>query len=240
MKKILSVIALIALSCGAVKAQIHPYSDTVYISYSSPATYPDPITPLGGSSTLHWSVGATTFPVDWLPLTTLCDNRFCYLTHTLIRSNNPAPVSAPYLANVAGIFSLSLDLTTAATYGQYYLTVDFYDPANAANTFSETYIVAYNGSDNNPPKKEAGVSALVANDISVYPNPASNDLAVTVPDITDVTSISICDIYGRQIQQQTVNNSVSHLDVSSLSSGTYFIQIHMSNNNSITKKFIRL
>ncbi|MDN3677985.1 S8 family serine peptidase [Flavobacterium paronense] len=73
--------------------------------------------------------------------------------------------------------------------------------------------------------------------IFIYPNPAASVLNFIVKNNTTVSDITINDISGKQIYKSVnaINNSI---DVSSLSSGVYFVTFK-SDNNSVTKKFIK-
>lgn len=82
-----------------------------------------------------------------------------------------------------------------------------------------------------------GTDEFTINNISVYPNPAKGILNYTISDQIVLTAVTINDISGKQIYKSgnTVNNSI---DVSSLSSGVYFVTFK-SDKGSVTKKFIK-
>ena len=75
------------------------------------------------------------------------------------------------------------------------------------------------------------------NNIFIYPNPAANVLNIMVKNSITISTITINDISGKQIYKSgnTINNSI---DVSSLSSGVYFVTFK-SDKGSVTKKFIK-
>lgn len=76
------------------------------------------------------------------------------------------------------------------------------------------------------------------NSVSIYPNPVSNALNYVVKNNFEVQTIMINDISGKEIFRN--NNAVipSQIDVSSLSSGVYFVTFK-SDTNLVTKKFIK-
>ena len=73
--------------------------------------------------------------------------------------------------------------------------------------------------------------------ISIYPNPATTSIEFNNIDVTN-TEIHIFDSFGREVfyQQKEANNSI---DVSSLSSGTYFLRIHQDERKFLQKLIIQ-
>ena len=63
--------------------------------------------------------------------------------------------------------------------------------------------------------------------ITVYPNPFTSFL--TIKNATN-SKIIITDIYGKTIQQQTVNNNQFNIDLSACNSGIYLLRIEFDNN----------
>jgi serine protease AprX len=75
------------------------------------------------------------------------------------------------------------------------------------------------------------------NSIFIYPNPANNVLNYNVKNSIVISGISINDVSGKEIYKSTSSISNS-IDISNLSSGVYFVTFK-SDNNSVTKKFIK-
>lgn len=75
-------------------------------------------------------------------------------------------------------------------------------------------------------------------DVTLYPNPASNDLVVEVS-ATDLgtSSYLINDISGMNLKQGQINQGSNTINVSDLNSGMYILTIK-SENGSIAKKFL--
>ena len=73
--------------------------------------------------------------------------------------------------------------------------------------------------------------------IFIYPNPASTVLHFDLKNDITISGITINDISGKEIYKSSnsINNSI---DVSNLSSGVYFVTFK-SDNNSVTKKFVK-
>ena len=77
--------------------------------------------------------------------------------------------------------------------------------------------------------------------LSLYPNPVSNELNITVDydRFENDFSFRILDMYGRIVSSYLVDNSRMIVDVSGFSNGMYVL--HLTDNNSgksITKKFM--
>lgn len=73
----------------------------------------------------------------------------------------------------------------------------------------------------------AGTEELGSSSLSVYPNPANN--VITIAGVTGNSNITVYDVQGRIVLQNTVLNNT--VDVSALTSGVY--TIHVENNGSI-------
>lgn len=82
-----------------------------------------------------------------------------------------------------------------------------------------------------------GNQEFTSNTINIYPNPSRQQLNYTISNDTVISGITIHDVTGKEIYKSAnaVNNSI---DVSNLSSGVYFVTFK-SDNNSVTKKFIK-
>jgi len=59
--------------------------------------------------------------------------------------------------------------------------------------------------------------------IHIYPKPTKDVLQIEVSDNTEIESIELFDLGGKKVK--TFNNSDRNLNISDLSSGTYFLRI---------------
>ncbi len=73
------------------------------------------------------------------------------------------------------------------------------------------------------------------NQFIIYPNPTENTLSVLGVDKNELYEYSIIDLFGRVIDHK-INNTLQSISVTSLKTGSYFINI-TSNKNSETFKF---
>lgn len=74
--------------------------------------------------------------------------------------------------------------------------------------------------------------------VSIYPNPAGNVLNYIVKNDFTITAMVIHDVSGKVVYHNESTNHPTQIDLSSLSSGVYFITFQ-SDRNSATKKFIK-
>ncbi|MCB0819864.1 MAG: T9SS type A sorting domain-containing protein, partial [Bacteroidetes bacterium] len=69
-----------------------------------------------------------------------------------------------------------------------------------------------------------------ASDWLLYPNPAQQEVNISIPDLTGKITISILDISGRLLSQQATTGKLSTLAIDNLPSGIYFIRLTAENN----------
>lgn len=85
----------------------------------------------------------------------------------------------------------------------------------------------------------SGITSLSSNDkISVYPNPATNLVTLTMPQINSVHQVAISDVTGKAVHQSETNSAATALDVSLLGKGIYFIRISGKEYNTTEKLVI--
>ena len=78
---------------------------------------------------------------------------------------------------------------------------------------------------------------LPSNAANIYPNPAKNEITISVDNQFNVQSIRLMDITGREVKNITANNIV-RINVSDLQSGYYMINIQTS-EGLISSKLIK-
>lgn len=62
--------------------------------------------------------------------------------------------------------------------------------------------------------------------VQVYPNPAKNSIQVIHQEAVRINSMIIYDVLGRPVQEISLTNDKTTLDVSTLKTGTYFIKVN--------------
>jgi subtilisin-like proprotein convertase family protein len=74
-------------------------------------------------------------------------------------------------------------------------------------------------------------------DIVMYPNPATHKLSIQFDTTTELT-VTLFDLLGRNVLSKVLDKNNSDIDVSSLASGTYIVQMQNENNEKISKNLI--
>ena len=86
-----------------------------------------------------------------------------------------------------------------------------------------------------------GISEISSNNlVSLYPNPTSNNLIIDLQALNDVqnTTISIYDIQGQLLLQQTIEQSLTTLNIASFAKGIYVVKVN-NDKLSVVSKFIK-
>ena len=91
------------------------------------------------------------------------------------------------------------------------------------------------------PLTDVGIKENSFSNLLIYPNPASNSVTIDVGamsyDELVNAQITVYDLMGRKNMQVQLNAQLTTIDLSSLSKGTYLIQV--SNGSSVvTKKLL--
>lgn len=76
------------------------------------------------------------------------------------------------------------------------------------------------------------------NNLSVYPNPANNELNFKIED-TEVSSVKVFGMDGKLILNQSFNSTSGTINVSSLTSGFYIYEITASNGATAKNTFVK-
>lgn len=70
-----------------------------------------------------------------------------------------------------------------------------------------------------------GIAKVIANDVSIYPNPVKTELTTITSD-TFISEVQVFDLFGKMLKsEKTSNSSKVHFDTSSLDNGIYLIKI---------------
>ena len=97
-------------------------------------------------------------------------------------------------------------------------------------------------SQNNPTANSVNFSTLSTEtvelaQVSIYPNPTSTILNISSS--IDIEQITFFDILGKQALKQNKNTSLTSIDVSTLSNGLCFLNIHSETGKTQIIKFIK-
>jgi hypothetical protein len=86
----------------------------------------------------------------------------------------------------------------------------------------------------------AGVNEVAADNVKVYPVPASDRLIVAMTENASYTTVELTDMMGRVILTQAVTSKKEQLNVSSLASGVYLIRLRdESGSKTYTSRIVK-
>jgi hypothetical protein len=116
---------------------------------------------------------------------------------------------------------------TAPSSGTYYFSFNHNNPATTAATSLVLDKIIFTS--------VLSSSEFTKFDFSIYPNPVTNILNISNPNNFEIKNLSIIDINGRVVKNQS---DLSQINVSDLNAGVYFVTIE-STDGKTTKKFIK-
>lgn len=120
-------------------------------------------------------------------------------------------------------------VSSSITAGDYY-TMKVTIPHDSLYLINDGFLVIQSPT---PKKAEYKEQKTIANNITIYPNPATDFLAIK-SDIL-IREYAIIDILGNSLFSGTMTENI---DLSGLQSGVYFIKLTTQNNDVIHRKFI--
>jgi hypothetical protein len=112
------------------------------------------------------------------------------------------------------------DLTPPA--GAVYYQIEIVNPVNCDPTKSINYSVSRSNIVNNG---QVGLIEMNSSSIQVYPNPTNDKLTLKVSNDLIGKTYFITDFAGRIIQQGKLNSTKEHIDLQTVSIGSYFLQV---------------
>jgi hypothetical protein len=178
-------------------------------------------TALGCDSIIVTFLDVTSFPVVTFtnPGDTVCAQASAF-------SMNGAPSGGVYTGN--GVSGDMFD-PSAANVGANDIIYVYTDSVGCAGNDSATFYVQDCAS--------IGEATLVG--VSVYPNPASSIITVALPDHVSEGIAVLYDANGRLVQSHTLTETVSTLEISSLSAGVYVVEINNTIGQSAQFRLIK-
>jgi hypothetical protein len=86
--------------------------------------------------------------------------------------------------------------------------------------------------------KTTGITDLASDKFQVYPNPASNNVYISLANFTN-TSLRMYDLIGNEVFHQVIKNEVTEVPVNQFAKGMYLVKIENANSNTIeSKRFV--
>lgn len=185
------------------------YADYLWWDMQNPAQHTDSIT----------------VDQDGLYLVTVTDAFGCQASDSVlvVLRPNPTPV-----VNKQFNSSWNVKLSTTETYSSYSWSNGSTDPTTVVTTNGLYFVTVTNefGCEGSTFASVVtiGIDENIAEQLHIYPNPASNYIQIEWPnDWVGKSNSTICDASGRLIQTFSATQSVQRIDLSELTSGTYLI-----------------
>ena len=84
-----------------------------------------------------------------------------------------------------------------------------------------------------------GITSITSSDVlQIYPNPTTDKLTIQTS-ATDKSNVEISDLSGKVIGQYSISGTDNTINVSDLSTGSYFIKVSNNQSNTV-KKFVKI
>lgn len=228
MKKLV-LLALIALGMNQVSAQSFSAAhDSVTVYTSGSVDVHNTVLNLTSSDLqVDWKVMSHTLGAGWTS-GGVCDNITCYDWQTI--QTGTTQTTNPITAAGNMDLKVVLDASNAANGTSTVVKIRITDPSSFT-TKDVTYIAH---------KVPVSVNNVTKNDdnISIYPNPAKDDINVVFDGNTGIKNIAIYNLIGKAVSIYKVNGNSAKLNLSSIPSGIYFLRL-LDNQGRIvaTRKF---
>ena len=236
------VCAVSLFSSANVKAQTFSTAadpaDTVWATVGGSLNVFNYVTNLTGSTiSMMWNVTATSFPADWLAeeVFGICDATACKQNLGGQLWNGTTGTSFPCTYPIGvGDFHLSLNLLHVTTAGTFWVTVKLKDNSFGGTTKLVTFVIT------RPPLAVANINNT-ENDITLYPNPAADEINVLYSPNADVRTIAVYNVIGKMMAVYKVtDNSSANLSLENMPSGIYFIRLLNAHGDLVvTRKFTK-
>jgi len=84
----------------------------------------------------------------------------------------------------------------------------------------------------------SAVSSYQLLGLNLFPNPAFNQLNISAQ--SEISQVIVHDLVGKLIQTVTVNGREKMIDISTISSGNYFVTVKLADGQLSTQKFVKL
>lgn len=229
MKKIYLIIISIFFAASMSAQSFSVEKDTVrmvmknYLDYMNNYVKNETSTPIQVS----WRVFDHNLPQDWIDSAKYghCDNGSCYPKNILGGTTKMTmPIKAgekmPFKGQMSG------ESPSVISTGTYYYAVEL---TEGSTIDTVVYITS------NFPTSVKSVTAT-APEVSLYPNPARNNLNISVAGGENIQYVGIYNLVGKQTGSYKINDNKALLNISDLPTGVYFARFFTASGKLITSK----
>lgn len=234
MKKVFTLLSVVFIFMGAQRAAAQSFSfqsgDTVDVGSTGSFTAHNNVNNLTASPIkIQWKVIANTFPADWFATLGICDNKYCYSNADI--GIGMQQESLDY-ATGYGDYHILGNLSSVSTPGPYYVRIRVNNKDVPTDTAIITFVVT---------KGTTGVANVkAAEQVALYPNPATTSVNVVYDAAADVKNIAIYNIIGKQMNMYRATGNSANLNVENMPAGIYFVRLINSRGDIVaTRKFTK-
>lgn len=178
------------------------------------------------------------------------DSSGCSNMDSAMQVVNATPaVSASASSMTPCVDDANVTLTGSPAGGMFFgssVTGNQFDPSIGAGAQSIIYTYTDSNSCSASDTITINVNACVGiveviqnNNISVYPNPASDNVTVLISNFSGSAVIRVMSTDGKVVMQQTTNTALTTLEVDHLAKGAYLLEVADVNGKSISKLLIQ-
>ena len=162
----------------------------------------------------EWKIKSTDFPDSWKNFG-ICDNQNCYMYNTSsdfsrVTESNPVAGGGKFS------FKMQMDGSTVPA-GVHYVTTSIWEKGNTATSQDVTFILGKCGTSVGTVKG--------ADDVTIYPNPAKNDINVLFSPNAGIKNIAVYNLIGKVVSVYKVQGNSAKLDLQSTPPGIYFMRL---------------
>jgi len=157
---------------------------------------------------------------------------FTFPSYNIYRGTSPSNMTL--LTTLASTLNSYTDLTPPTGYVYYQIEAVNPNPCTPSKT-------NYNSAKSNIASNNvSGIYNYMDNiiGVSVYPNPANDNITIENPDIIKDAMISIYNIQGQLLLQQTLRQTKTKIDISKIAKGLYILKIG-SQEGIAVKRFVK-
>jgi len=234
MKKVFTFLSLLAaMSAGNSYAQTFTIAkDTTYVNGSTLIKAHNNITvPVGSAVSIQWAVISSTLPNELMSTIGICDNSDCYGAAQVWPTSYR---TSTYDADSTSPFDVAFDMSATPVGGPYVLRIRLRTSGGGGTDTVQTYIL------NRTPSTSVN-NVKSAADVTLYPNPATSSLNVLFDAASDIKSIAVYNIIGKQVSLfRPTDNAGASLNIENIPSGIYFVRLMNSHGDVVTtRKFTK-
>lgn len=163
----------------------------------------------------------------------ICDNKLCYIMESIPNPFSGDTIeSMPVAFKDESVFEVRMLIPTSAAEGSIFLEFEVY----TENQIDSVYFIIS--------KTPAGIQTIPVHDlrVNIYPNPSHNNtIHVVTKSELNIEYLYFYNSLGQKVlEMPTQGKELTSIDISSFTSGNYFMEaINTNNERVVSKQFIK-